>query len=220
MVTSYTPNNNYYGTGTTAGYIGTNTSGGTNYDSYIQEDWDFGTANFKFVKSNSFYDDGDKPLHEFDNKCDGILKIWELSKLNKTEYSAVITIDGAVLITQKLKANGGGISGIYEYNGITYYQYPSSQGLPNRTYSGQLTSTGRYFILIRATIHSHTPCIKDGTDGLSENLIKDDQNFAKQYTLVKHYIIGCSSVGEFNGSSDTVYNIKNDKLINLCSNIK
>ncbi len=173
----------------------------------------------KFDENLVFYEEGVKPIYEFDNKCGGIQKIWSLSQSSGNEFAAVLTTDGAILITQQLNSNGGGMSGIYEHNGKTYYQYPISLGAPSRDYSGQLQSAGRYFIPIKATIHSHTPCLNDGTDGITNNNIDDDQNFASNYSGVNHFILGCEAIGQFNGNSNNAFNIQNGNLNTLCNNI-
>ena len=164
-------------------------------------------------------DDGFKPIYEDDNKCNGVNQLWNYSQSSGDEYAAVLTTDGAILITQQLNTTGGGISGIYEFNGNTYYQYPTSQGAPSRTYQGQLISSGRYFIPISATLHSHTPCLNDGTDGITNNTINDDQNFAQRFSNIKHYIIGCNAIGEFNGNSNQAFNIQTGNLSSTCHNI-
>ena len=187
-------------------------------------DWNFsGSGNLSnnliFNEDEMIFDEGDKPLEEFDNKCNGINRIWSLSQASGDEFAAVLTSDGAILITQQLNPNGGGISGIYNFNGNTYYQYPASQGSPARTYAGQLYASGRYFIPISATLHSHTPCINDGTDGIKNNIINDDKAFASHYPKVNHYIIGCNAIGQFNGSSNQPFNINNGNLNNNCNKI-
>lgn len=172
--------------------------------------------NFVFNENEMIYDEGDKPLEEFNNKCTGINRVWQLSQASGDEYAAVLTTDGAILITQQLNSNGGGIIGIYNHNGNTYYQYPASQGSPSRTYAGQLNVSGRYFIPISATLHSHTPCINDG---ITNNTINDDQAFANHYPNVNHYIIACNAIGQFSGNSNTAFNIRHANLSTLCNNI-
>ncbi|MCK5401958.1 MAG: hypothetical protein KAJ28_10025, partial [Flavobacteriaceae bacterium] len=162
---------------------------------------------------------GDKPLYEYNNKCNGINKVWELSEDTEDEFVAVLTTDGAVLITQRLNSDGGGISGIYTFNGTTYYQYPTSLGAPSRTYAGQIINADRYFIPIIATIHSHTPCLNDGTDGVSNNIIDRDREFAATFPNINNYIIGCNSIGQFNGNSNQAFNIQHGNLNTLCNNI-
>lgn len=189
------------------GGTGTSGGGGTGSNSIVYDE------------SLVYYDDGDKPIYENENKCNGLNQLWTYSQNSGDEYAAVLTADGAILITQQLNTASGGISGIYEFNGITYYQYPTSQGAPSRTYQGQLESVGRYFIPIVATIHSHTPCLNDGTDGITNNTINDDQNFASHYPNINHYIIGCNAIGEFNGNSNQAFNIQTGNLSSTCNNI-
>lgn len=172
-----------------------------------------------FNQNLIYFGEGIKPIYENDNKCLGIQEMWSMSQNSGDEFAAVLTTDGAILITQQLNPTGRGFGGIYEFNGTTYYQYPISDGPPSRTYSGQIESAGRYFIPISATIHSHTPCISDGTDGITNNTINDDQNFASHYQNANHYIIGCNSIGQFNNSSNQAFNIQNGNLNILCNNI-
>jgi hypothetical protein len=174
---------------------------------------------FVFNEEEMIFDEGNKPLEEYDNKCIGINRIWDLSQSSGNEYAGVLTSAGAILITQQVGHSGGGISGIYNYNGSSYYQYPLSQGMPARTYAGQLVSAGRYFIPIVTSIHSHTPCINDGTDGITNNIISDDQAFATHYLNINHYIIGCSAIGQFDGTSNQAFNISNGNLNSICNNI-
>jgi hypothetical protein len=210
-------NNNSGGGG--ASYTNINSVAGSLY-TYASNERELAEGEeIKFDEDLVYYEEGVKPIHEFDNKCDGIQKIWSLSQIDKNEFAAVLTDDGAILITQELNPNGGGIAGIYSYNGKTYYQYPISQGVPSRTYLGQLQSAGRYFIPIKATIHSHTPCLNDGSDGITNRNIDDDQNFASNYPSVNHYIIGCGAIGQFNQNSNNAFNIKNGNLNTLCTNI-
>ncbi|WP_289021961.1 hypothetical protein [uncultured Salegentibacter sp.] len=203
-------------------HIYPNNDGGGGENTYYSPGGGAGTVStgaFSFNLNEMIFDEGDKPLEEYDDKCTGISRVWELSQRDGDEYAAVLTLDGAILITQQLGTRGGGISGIYNYNGTTYYQYPASQGRPSRTYSGQLNSSDRYFIPIIATMHSHTPCINDGTNGITNNTINDDQNFANYYPNINHYIIGCNAVGQFNGSSNQVFNVHTGNLNTICNNI-
>lgn len=177
------------------------------------------SSSFVFNEDSMIFEEGNKPLEEYDDKCTGVNRIWELSQNSGDEFAAVLTTDGAILITEQLNSNGGGIGGIYQYSGITYYQYPISQGAPARGYLGQIESAGRYFIPITATIHSHTPCINDGTDGITNNEIDLDQNFASSYPNINHFIIGCNAIGQFNGDSNQVFNIQSGSLSTLCNNI-
>lgn len=177
------------------------------------------TEIFEFNAEEMIFEEGDKPLEEYDNKCAGINRIWQLSQANGDEYAGVLTTDGAILITQQLNPSGGGISGIYNFNGNTYYQYPASQGSPSRTYAGQLFASGRYFIPIVSSIHSHTPCINDGSDGITNNIINDDKAFASHYSNINHFIIGCNAIGQFNGSSNQAFNILNGSLNSICNNV-
>lgn len=173
-----------------------------------------------FDLNNVLIEEGKKPLKEFDDKCIGMNEVWDMSKNSNNEYAAVITIDGAILITQELNHTGGGIGGIYSFDGNTYYQYPTNLGAPSRTYLGQIVASNRYFIPITSTIHTHSPCLSDGTNGISEQMIPRDKLFAQNYPDINHYIIGCSAIGEFNGTRNSAFNIQIGSLSTLCSNLK
>ncbi len=203
-ISAYPSSSNYYSIETTY------SSGGGGYVASNSAIYD---------ESLVYYDDGDKPIYESDNKCKGLNQLWAYSQNSGDEYAGVLTTDGAILITQQLDIDGGGVNGIYEYKGITYYQYPTSQGAPSRTYQGQLESAGRYFIPIMATIHSHTPCLNDGTDGITNNSIDDDQDFASHYPNINHYIIACNAIGQFNGNGNRAFNIQTGSLSITCNSI-
>ncbi|GGG33964.1 hypothetical protein GCM10011344_38450 [Dokdonia pacifica] len=175
---------------------------------------------FAYDFNNVFYDEGDKPLAEYDDKCEGIIELWSLSQ-NGNEWFSVLTLDGAILITQEGNNNGVAVQGLYEHNGITYYQYDAEQGSPNRTYEGQIFAQqlNKYFIPIVATVHSHTPCIQDGTDGVSNNIIEDDQQMAGIFDEINHYIIGCNAIAQFDGNSNQTFNVQLGDLDDLCNNI-
>ena len=172
-----------------------------------------------FNENDLIYEDGVKPLFEYEDKCEGLIALWELSQ-SGNEFAGVLTTNGSFLITQELDPNGGGLGGIYNLNGQTYYQYPIAEGAPSGAYSGMLESVGRYFIPITTTVHSHSPCITDGTDGITNNIINDDMNFASNYPNATHFIIGCDAIGQFDGASNQAFNIELGDLSELCANIE
>jgi len=172
-----------------------------------------------FDEDDLIYEDGVKPLFEYEDKCEGIIAMWELSQ-GGNEFAGVITLNGAFLITQELDPTGGGLGGIYNLNGQTYYQYSIAEGAPSGVYPGVIESLGRYFIPISTTVHSHSPCVLDDTDGITNNIINDDMLFASRYPNASHFIIGCGAVGEFDGTSNQAFDIETGSIEELCTNIE
>lgn len=172
-----------------------------------------------FDADNVEYEDGIKPIYETDDKCEGIEEMWKRSIETGDEFVAVLTNDNAILIIQQLDTHGGGFNGMYEFDNKTYYQYPVSLGSPVRSYSGQIISSSRYFIPIKATIHTHAPCLRDGTDGITGRQIDDDKIFGSKYPCSNHYIIGCGKIGQFNGLSNSAFNIESGLLSDTCNKI-
>jgi hypothetical protein len=181
---------------------------------------DKGDNYFMFYADSITSGEGGKPIEEYDDKCAGVCRLWELSLETGNEYFAVLTLDSALLITQQLSPHGGGITGLYNYNGTTYYQYLISWGSPARTYTGQFSRVNRYFITIVATIHTHPLCVNDGTDGITNFILKRDQKFAAAYPNVNHYIVGCGAIGQLSGNSSKAFNIQSGNLDTLCNNLR
>lgn len=163
---------------------------------------------------------GQKPLAEYSaqQRCNGLQNMWNAGiQNNSSETYGVITIDGSLLFTQIGGQTGGQIDGIYEQDGSVYYFYPKT-GNPTPTYLGTITAHPvYYFVPISATVHTHTPCTNDGTDGISNRAGDDDFPFAARFFQIKHYVIGCSAVAEFNNYS--YFNIRNGNLSVTCNNI-
>lgn len=168
-----------------------------------------GTTTITFNMNNVYGSIGTKPLKEFSNKCDGVNYMWNTYPNN--EVQGFITADGKLLMTHVLSLNGGAFSGIYKHtdpstNSITaYYFYPVSQGAPLQSYTGIVNNGQYYFIPIAASVHTHTPCRLDGTDGVSHNVGEDDTQFAKTYPTLKHWVIGCSAIARFDGVSPNFF---------------
>ena len=122
---------------------------------------------------------GDKPLDVFEDKCAGLADLWNRSNgTGNPEVYGVLTEGGNFLVTQELDAAGGQVDGLYRQddpttgNEITYFFYPVSQG-PVFLPGDNVRSNGTYyFIPITATVHSHSPCITDGTDGITNNNVR------------------------------------------------
>ena len=160
---------------------------------------------------------GQKPLNVFLNDiCGGAAGMWNMGVQNNNhEVYGVVTQSGSLLITQiSPNSTGGQFDGIYKHNGVTYYWYPSDGDMP--PYAGTILSGGRYFIPIVATVHTHNPCLSDGTDGISNNDGADDFPFAAQFSSINHFVLGCNgSAAQFN--SNSYYNLQTGNLSNSCS---
>ena len=173
-----------------------------------------------FFDENYADEESYKPIYEYDDKCEGLDKLWAMSLKSGNEIAAVLTIDNAILIIKEGSRDKVNFPGLYTYfNGKTHYQYPTSRGAPARKYTGQVISAGRYFIPIKATIHSHTPCLTDGSDGITNRSIVKDKTLASEHNSINHYLIGCNAIGQFNSSSSNAFNIQGGNLGSLCNNI-
>jgi hypothetical protein len=147
---------------------------------------------------------GQKPIAEYVNdKCGGAVGMWNMGLQNNNhEVYGVLTQDGSLLITQiSPNSTGGQFDGLYSQNGTTYYWYPAN-GNPTPQYAGTITSGNKYFIPISATIHTHTPCVNDGTDGITGRDGADDFPFASQFSGINHFVLGCNGgTAQYNSSS-------------------
>ncbi|WBL27248.1 hypothetical protein [Zunongwangia sp. HGR-M22] len=163
---------------------------------------------------------GPKPTEEYDNKCDGLVALWNNSVTSGNEFVGVITSDGAVLIIAEGDATSAEVAGLIESNGQTYYQYPTSEGAPNRTYSGQIVSQGRYFIPINSFIHTHQECLNDGSDGVTGGAIsEDDVALADTYDLLNYYVIGCNKVGKYSKYSRNPTSTYSGSIDSTCDDV-
>ncbi|NOS94738.1 MAG: hypothetical protein HOP30_22735 [Cyclobacteriaceae bacterium] len=161
---------------------------------------------------------GNKPISEFEDKCIGLQSIWDNYPNN--EVYGFITTDGKLLVTNVLPINGGSASGPYTYNGTTYYPYPSSQGPPIGNYTGMIQTAGYYLIPIVASVHTHTPCRTDGTNGVSHNIGDDDANFAASHPSINHWVIGCNAIAQYDNRSSNFFNLKSGKISSNCGVVK
>lgn len=169
---------------------------------------------------------GQKPLAEFSstNKCNGVVGMWNMGiQNNNYEVYGVLTTNGSLLITQiSPSSTGGQFDGLYNWedgngNTKTYYWYPAGND-PMPQYPGTTKIGGRYFIPISSTIHTHTPCVLDGSDGITGRSGDDDFPMASKFPSIKHYVIGCDGkTAEFN--SNSYFNIKNGPLTTSCNGI-
>lgn len=173
-----------------------------------------------FSPSNVLNGNGTRPISESPDKCTGAVSLWNLSVSNNKETVGLLAEDGKFLTIAILNANGGSFGGLYNYGGKTYYTYPASQGAPTQNYGGMIQSNGQYFIPLKATVHTHVPCMTDGTNGISNmTLSSGDQALANNFTLIKHYIVGCNAIGSFSHSSTSPLLIKSGVLSSTCSSI-
>lgn len=164
---------------------------------------------------------GKKPLKEYASKCVGLNDMWNSYPNN--EVSGYITSDGKVLLIDVLTSSGGGTSGLYEFQGKTYYSYAKSLGAPTQNYAGMIIgspSTNSYYLIpVSASIHTHSLCRSDGTDGVSHNVGTKDKLFASKYTNVNHWAIGCDAIGQYNGVSNSFFNKKSGSINETCNQI-
>lgn len=107
------------------------------------------------------------------------------------ETMGYITRDGSLLLTNVAGVSGGQVSGAYEYeDGTTYYTWPISQGPPAKQYEGIIRRAGYYLVPVVASVHTHTPCRRDGTDGVSHPVGNNDNRLAYAYPNINPWVIG------------------------------
>jgi hypothetical protein len=176
-----------------------------------------GSSSVPFYPSQVI-DLGDRPLSEFQDKCVGLQNTWNTYPNN--EVAGYVTWDGQLLVTNIIGQQGGAIFGTYYYNGVTYYPYPMTQGPPSNTYAGMQQSAGYYLIPVLASFHTHSPCISDGTDGVSHPVGTDDRASAAASPHINHWVIGCDAIAQFDSSNPSFYNIQTGSLSVLCSNVQ
>ena len=161
---------------------------------------------------------GQRPIATFSNKCDGLADLWSKSISSGREVNGVVTTDGSFLVTEYSGTHGGPFNGLYSYQGQMYY-YFFIDGSPAPTYPGTLTSQGKYFIPVKATVHSHTPCLYDNTDGITNNYSQDDIDVATTYPGIMHYALGCGALGRFSSGSNGYINITYGSPSVVCASI-
>lgn len=188
-------------------------------DAYWDYFWQNVESNNNFVESTN--SPGARPLAQYNqtDMCTGLSNMWNMGIANShKEVYGVIATDGTLLITQiSPYTTGGQFNGIYEHQGTMYYFFPKDGGaMP--LISGTIDGGSSFYIPISATIHTHTPAILDGTDGITNQDGTDDFPFASRFPLLTNYVIGNNAIGKFNGNS--YYDIKTGSLSTTCSNIK
>lgn len=160
---------------------------------------------------------GNKPLYEYNNKCQGLQDIW--NNFPNNEMFGYITSDGKLIVTNQQSFTGGSAFGTYSFNGVTYYPYPVSQGAPSQSYSGMITTNTYYFIPVVASVHTHSPCRSDGTNGVSHSVGADDISFASSHPQLNHWVIGCNAIAQYNATSSSFFNIQSGSLSTSCNAI-
>lgn len=174
-----------------------------------------------FDVNDVYNGNGQKPIAEYSDKCQGAQAIWNMSFSNNREVVGLLTSDGKIMIVAMLGYDGGSWGGLYPYYGTTYYTYPESQGATLQSYTGLIQSAHQYFIPIVATIHTHNPCIQMGGNGISDIILSQgDHDLAARFQNNKHYIIGCDALGSFNQFNDSPILLQSGSLSNTCNQIQ
>jgi hypothetical protein len=166
---------------------------------------------------------GDKPLFEYSNKCQGLQDIW--NNFPNNEMYAYITGDGQLIVTNQLPFTGGAAFGTFLHpNGTTYYPYPMSQTAPTLNYAGMIqypaNNPTHYLIPVVASVHTHSPCRTDGTNGVSHPVGVDDKNFAAAHPELTHWVIGCHAIAQYTGTSNNFLNVLSGDISSTCSSIR
>ncbi len=205
---------------TPKGYNNGTTASGYDYNWYKGGG---GGASINYLVANLINKIGNKPVKEYSNKCAGLEEMWK--NYPRNEVFGYITLDNQLLVTDVLRIGGGNASGAYKHTDgtgkVTYYfTYPDTQGPPSGSYSGLIHTGGKYFIPIKASVHTHTPCRSDGTNGVSHDVGDDDKIFATKAPGLKHWVIGCNAIGEFNNKTQSFFNIQTGNISVTCSKIQ
>src|SRR5690606_1808699 len=176
-----------------------------------------GSTNFYYDPAMVYNSVGDKPIHEFQNKCTGLQFMW--NNYTNNEVNGYITSAGNLIVTDILPYSGGAVHGLYEFDGIVYYTWPSSNGQPTVQHPDLIVSGPNYFIPVVASIHTHTPCRNDGTNGVSHSVSSDDKNLASTYPGLNLWVIGCGAIAQY-GTGNNFFNVQNGDLSILCNSIQ
>ena len=166
---------------------------------------------------------GDKPIYEYPNKCQGLQNIW--NNFPSNEMYGYITSEGSLIVTNQLPFSGGAAFGTFTHsNGTTYYPYPMNQGAPSFNYAGMIqyppNNPTHYLIPVVASVHTHSPCRTDGTNGVSHSVGNDDKTFAASHPGLTHWVIGCNAVAQYNSSSNSFINVQTGNISSTCNSIK
>lgn len=168
---------------------------------------------------------GNKPIQEYPNRCAGVQGLWNLSlNNNNQETVGVITADGKFLTVAVVGATGGSWGGLYyqpDVSASVYYSWPDNLGPPTQNYAGMRHVANYYLIPIQATVHTHSPCLVDGTDGITNitQISGGDLSIAKAYRTIQHYIVGCDAIGTYAYNSTVPILVERGRLENTCVNL-
>ncbi len=170
------------------------------------------------------YGTGPKPLKEYSvaNRCTGLQEMW--NDYPNNEVTGFVTADGKLILTNVGGTNGVSFTGLLKHtsNELTgaeeyYYIYPITNGAPALTYDGMLTRAGYYMIPVVATVHTHSPCRIDGTNGVSHDVSSQDQDLANDFSQLTHWVIGCDAIAKFNDASDDFFDVETGPISTTCS---
>jgi hypothetical protein len=159
---------------------------------------------------------GPKPKKEYKDKCSGLIDIWQSYPNN--EVFGYITIDGQLIVTGIGSQNGAEGGGVYVFDGQAYYP---SQEKPDNNYAGMtIIKNGDFYLIpIVSSVHTHSPCRDDGSSGVSQTVSSDDKNFAADYPEIRHWVIGCNSIAQFNGINNYYFNKSFGSIESNCSKV-
>lgn len=193
---------------------------GNNSSNHSQPELNFGPP-INFDINEVYNGNGQRPLAEYSDKCQGAQEIWNMSVSNNREVVGLLTSDGKIIVVAMLGYDGGRWGGLYPYYGTTYYTYPDSEGAPSQSYAGLVQSAHQYFIPIVATIHTHSPCIQIGGNGISNIILSEgDHDLADRFQNINHFIIGCGALGKFNHYSDSPFLLQSGNISSTCNQIQ
>ena len=145
---------------------------------------------------------GPRPLFEHNDVCSGLSNAW--NNFTSNEVFGYITPSGHVLTVGMNPYTGGANNPApYKWENKYYYAYPVSEQAPSSTVP-YFQNGGYYFIEIKSSFHTHTPCRDPGygTNGVSHPVGIDDRNFARAFPSMTHWAIGCDAVAKYNGETD------------------
>lgn len=135
-----------------------------------------------------------------------------------------ITADGQLIITNQLPFTGGAAFGTFTHpNGTPYYPYPMTQGAPIMNYTGMIqyptNNPTHYLIPVVASVHTHSPCRNDGTNGVSHPVGNDDNAFAGKHPQLTHWVIGCNTIAQYDGTNNNFFNVQAGNISSTCGSI-
>ena len=141
------------------------------------------------------------------------------------EVLGYLTPTGQLLVTDIQPLTGGSARGLYKYTDgagtVTYYYtYPMNLGAPALTYPGMTNNGVNYFIPVVASVHTHTPCRTDGTDGVSHDVGPEDASLAANHPGLRNWVIGCDAIATFSSASTSFQNVQSGPLSTNCASIQ